>query len=62
MRRREFIGAIGGSLAALPILVRAQQSAMPVIGFLCSASAAGFGPQLEGFRKGGEPRNPQRQV
>jgi ABC-type uncharacterized transport system substrate-binding protein len=52
MRRREFLGVLGGAGAAWPFAARAQQPAMPVIGFLHSASAAAYTGLVAAFRKG----------
>ena len=51
MQRRAFIAALGSS-AAWPVMARAQQPAMPVIGFLNPSSEETFADRLRGFRQG----------
>jgi putative ABC transport system substrate-binding protein len=51
MRRREFIALTAGA-AAWPVAARAQQPAMPVIGFLGSASPDTYGVRLRAFSQG----------
>jgi putative ABC transport system substrate-binding protein len=52
MKRRDFIKIISGSAAAWPLTARAQQSAMPVIGFIRDGSAESNARWVAGFRKG----------
>jgi putative ABC transport system substrate-binding protein len=52
MRRRDFIAAAGSTAVAWPLAVRAQQTAMPVVGFLRTTPSAPFAHLVAAFRRG----------
>jgi hypothetical protein len=51
VKRREFITLLGGT-ATLPLAARAQQPAMPIVGFVTNRSAEATVRQATAFRKG----------
>ena len=52
MRRREFITLLGGAVVAWPVVARAQQPRMPVVGFLNAGTPEGYAVYVTGFLQG----------
>jgi putative tryptophan/tyrosine transport system substrate-binding protein len=52
IERRKFLAALGGAAVAWPLVARAQQTAMPVVGFLSGRSPADTAHLVAAFRRG----------
>src|SRR5262245_27948685 len=52
IERRKFLATLGGAAAAWPLAARAQQSAVPLIGYMDTASASTTANFVEAFRRG----------
>jgi hypothetical protein len=51
MKRREFV-SLAASAAVIPLIARAQQRSMPVVGLLGATTAQGYAAQLAAYRQG----------
>src|SRR6185503_313244 len=52
MKRREFLGVVGGAAVTWPLTAHAEGTAMPVVGFVNSETPELFVDRLRGFRQG----------
>jgi putative ABC transport system substrate-binding protein len=52
LKRREFLGLLGGAAAVMPVAASAQQSTMPVVGLLSSGTSAGSARFVTAFHQG----------
>jgi putative ABC transport system substrate-binding protein len=64
MRRRAFIGLLGGAAAAFPLVARAQQPVMPIVGSLSGQArmAGGAARDLAAFQQGLRAGTPKTKV